>query len=631
MKRIFALVLAFLLVFSMVGCDEKPTQPTNPKPNTHETESTKPTTPKPTEPKPTECPHQFVADKTIDPTCEKEGYTVYVCALCNKTENRDKTAKLNHAYTSQVTAPTTTAQGYTTHTCELCGHSYKDNYTDKLTEGTKPTEHTHKYTDTIVKPTCTTEGYTNHKCSCGESYNDTKVAATGHKYTDKVVNPTCTTEGYTTHTCSQCKNVYKDSTTKKLGHNYTSKVVAPTKTSQGYTVHTCTRCNHSYKDNYKDPVPEGTKPTEHTHSYTSKVTAPTCTAEGYTTHTCSCGDSYVDSKTAKAAHQYQDTKTDATCTAEGYTTHKCKVCGSAYTDTKVPALGHKYTDTVVKPTCDAQGYTQHKCDRCGKTNKDTYTSATGHAYSFTSDTATCTKAGTITETCGNCGKTKTTNSPAKGHGETTTKVVTEASCQKQGKTQTICTVCNTVLSESTTPKGTCHYVTENAGKVAEYILSLNDASVSHNAFIMNWGSTVKVDVCYGCCDVKNPRIAYDGASEMLGYVNELRRSVGVDYGVDLELDSACVALAQLRAKEIYSNFSHAGMRTPSGFSSSTENIIENSNASPYDMYQRWYNSSGHYYNMIEIGWTHFGYGAYLPSDAIERGSNRITAVQIFAW
>ena len=49
------------------------------------------------------------------------------------------------------------------------------------------------------------------------------------------------------------------------------------------------------------------------------------------------------------------------------------------------------------------------------------------------------------------------------------------------------------------------------------------------------------------------------------------------------------------------------------------------------MYQRWYNSSGHYYNMIEIGWTHFGYGAYLPSDAIERGSNRITAVQIFAW
>lgn len=627
MKRIIALILALLLVFSMAACGkDTPDKPVTENPETESTEST-------TEPTPevTECPHNFVADKTVDPTCEKEGYTLYICALCEATEERDKTEKLEHTYTSQVTPPTTSEKGYTTHTCEVCGHSYQDNYTEKLPEGTEPVEHTHKFVDTVKAPTCTTEGYTNHKCSCGESYNDTKVPATGHKYTDKVVDPTCTTEGYTSHTCSQCKNVYKDSTTKKLGHNYTSKVVAPTTSAKGYTEYTCTRCSHSYKDNYKDPVEEGTKPTEHVHSYTSKVTAPTCTAEGYTTHTCACGDSYVDSKTAKAAHQYQDTKTDATCTAEGYTTHKCKVCGSAYTDTKVPALGHKYTDTVVNPTCENKGYTQHKCDRCGKTSTDTYVNATGHAYSFTSDTATCTKAGTITETCGNCGKTKTANSPAKGHGETTTKVIAEATCQQEGKSQTICTACNAVLSESTTPKGTCNYVTENAGKVAEYILSLNDASVSHKAFIMNWGNTVKVDVCYGCCDVKNPRIAYDGASEMLGYVNNLRRSVGVDYGIDLELDSACVALAQLRAKEIYSNFSHAGMRTPSGFSSSTENIIENSNASPYDMYQRWYNSSGHYYNMIEIGWTHFGYGAYLPSDAIERGSNRITAVQIFAW
>lgn len=626
MKRFIAMILALLLVFSMAACDkDTPDAPVTENPGTESTEST-------TEPTPevTECPHNFVADKTVDPTCEKEGYTLYICALCEETEERDKTEKLEHAYASQVTPPTTEKQGFTTHTCEVCGHSYEDNYTEKLPAGTEPVEHTHKFVDTVKAPTCTTEGYTNHKCSCGESYNDTKVPATGHKYTDKVVDPTCTTEGYTSHTCSQCKNVYKDSTTKKLGHNYTSKVVAPTTSAKGYTEYTCTRCSHSYKDNYKDPVPEGTKPTEHTHSYTSKVTAPTCTAEGYTTHTCSCGDSYVDSKTAKAAHQYQDTKTDATCTAEGYTTHKCKVCGSAYTDNKVPALGHKYTDTVVKPTCDAQGYTQHKCDRCGKTNKDTYTNATGHAYSFTSDTATCTKAGTITETCGNCGKTKTTNSPAKGHGETTTKVVTEASCQKQGKTQTICTVCNAVLSESTTPKGTCHYVTDTAGNAGNFCANSHIVEISSNAWISCWGNSVKVDVCYGCGSVKNPRIAYDGASESLGYVNALRRSVGVDYGVDLELDSACVALAQLRAKEIYTNYSHAGARAPSGFFTFGENITSNNTASPYQHYTQWLNSSGHYATMIDICWTHFGYGAYLPSDAIERGRETVTAVQIFA-
>ena len=626
MKRIIALILALLLVFSMAACGkDTPDAPVTENPETESTEST-------TEPTPevTECPHNFVADKTVDPTCEKEGYTLYVCALCEATEERDKTEKLEHTYTSQVTPPTTSEKGYTTHTCEVCGHSYQDNYTEKLPEGTEPVEHTHKFVDTIKAPTCTTEGYTNHKCSCGESYNDTKVPATGHKYSDKVVNPTCTTEGYTTHTCSQCKNVYKDSTTKKLGHNYTSKVVAPTTSAQGYTEHTCTRCNHSYKDNYKDPVPEGTKPTEHTHSYTSKVTAPTCTAEGYTTHTCSCGDSYVDSKTAKAAHQYQDTKTDATCTAEGYTTHKCKVCGSAYTDTKVPALGHKYTDTVVKPTCDAQGYTQHKCDRCGKTNKDTYTSATGHAYSFTSDTATCTKAGTITETCGNCGKTKTANSPAKGHGETTTKVIAEATCQQEGKSQTICTVCNVVLSESTTPKGSCNYVTDTAKNAGNYFANSDDAWIAEQGYIACWGNDVLVDVCYGCCSVKNPRISNGGASEMLGYVNALRRSVGVDYGVDLELDSACMTLAQLRAKEIAVNYSHAGSRNPDGFFSSNENIARNNNANVYSHYTAWLNSPGHYGTMIEIGWTHFGYAAYLPSNSIENGNAFVYSVQIFA-
>ena len=624
MKRIIALILALLLVFSMAACGkDTPDAPVTENPETESTEST-------TEPTPevTECPHNFVADKTVDPTCEKEGYTLYICALCEETEERDKTEKLEHAYASQVTPPTTEKQGFTTHTCEVCGHSYEDNYTEKLPAGTEPVEHTHKFVDTVKAPTCTTEGYTNHKCSCGESYNDTKVPATGHKYTDKVVDPTCTTEGYTSHTCSQCKNVYKDSTTKKLGHNYTSKVVAPTTSAKGYTEYTCTRCSHSYKDNYKDPVEEGTKPTEHVHSYTSKVTAPTCTAEGYTTHTCACGDSYVDSKTAKAAHQYQDTKTDATCTAEGYTTHKCKVCGSAYTDTKVPALGHKYTDTVVKPTCEAQGYTQHKCDRCGKTNKDTYTNATGHAYSFTSDTATCTKAGTITETCGNCGKTKTANSPAKGHGETKTVVITEASCQQEGKTQTVCTVCKAVLSESTTPAGgSCNYVTETAGKAGEYLTNSLDTNLTRNAWITVWRDTVNVDICYGCGSVKNPRIINQGASAMLSYVNELRRSVGQN---TLELDSACMTVAQLRAKEVYSNFSHSGSKRPDGFVSYAENIVQGTSASAYDHYMRWFNSSGHYGTMIHSTWTHMGFGMYLPSDAIERGSDVVTGVQVFA-
>lgn len=613
MKRLLAMTLAVLLVVSMVACSKSPVA------DNHETEGTEPST--------TGCPHDFVADKTEDPTCEKEGYTLYICVLCEVTEERDKTEKLEHTYTSQVTPPTTEKEGYTTHTCEVCGYSYEDNYTEKLPEDATAVAHTHQFTDTVKAPTCTTEGYTTHKCTCGESYNDTKMPATGHKYTDTVVAPTCTTDGYTSHTCSQCKNVYKDSTTSKLGHNYTSKVVDPTRDAQGYTEHTCTRCGDSYKDNYKDKLGAFEKPTEHTHSYTETVTAATCTAEGYTTYTCACGNSYVDNKTPLADHQYQDTKTDATCTAEGYTTHRCKNCGSAYTDTKVAALGHSYTDTVVDPTCEDKGYTEHKCDRCGNTTKDTYINAIGHAYSFTSDTATCTQDGTYTETCGNCGGTKTSHSAAKGHGETQTNT-TAASCQQDGITQTICTVCNEVLSETTTPAlGSCNYVTETAGKAGEYLSNSLNTNLTRNAWITVWRDTVNVDICYGCGSVKNPRIINQGASAMLSYVNELRRSVGQN---TLELDSACMTIAQLRAKEVYSNFSHAGSKRPDGFVSYSENIVQGTSASAYDHYMRWFNSSGHYGTMIGSTWTHMGFGMYLPSDAIERGNAVVTGVQVFA-
>lgn len=621
MKRFLAMILAFLLVFSMAACNKTPVSDNH---ETESTESTNPTT------EATECPHDFVANKTEDPTCEKEGYTLYICTLCKATEERDKTEKLEHVYTVQVTRPTKTEKGYSTYTCEVCGYSYADNYIDALGEDGEYVEHTHEFKDTVKAPTCTTEGYTNHKCDCGESYNDTKVPATGHQYVDTVVNPTCTTNGYTSHKCSHCGNVYSDSTTKAIGHNYTAKVVEPTKDAQGYTLHTCTRCNDSYKDNYKDPLGDSEKPTEHVHSYTESVTKPTCTTEGYTTHTCACGDSYVDNIVPAVSHEYVDTVTQPTCTAEGYTTHKCKNCGSAYTDTRVAATGHSYVDTVVAPTCEEKGYTQHKCERCGNTTKDTYTNAIGHNYSLTSDTATCTQSGTRTETCGNCGKTKTSTSAAKGHGDTKTVVVAEATCRQEGKTQTVCTVCNAVLSESTTPKGNCNYVTDTARNVSNVLINANDIIASSYAWIGQWEDGVLVDVCYGCYNVKNPRVSNGGTAEMLRYVNELRRSVGVDYGIDLESDSACIALAQLRAKEISTDFSHNGMRAPSGFSDFNENIHRGGSANVYSHYNSWFNSPGHYQNMTLIGWTHFGYGAYLSPDALTGHNTAVYAVQIFA-
>ncbi len=72
--------------------------------------------------------------------------------------------------------------------------------------GDGKTPHTHSYTSTVTAPTCTEKGFTKHVCSCGHSYVDTYVDATGkHAYTTKIVQyPAANTEGKRELTCSVC-------------------------------------------------------------------------------------------------------------------------------------------------------------------------------------------------------------------------------------------------------------------------------------------------------------------------------------------------------------------------------------------------------------------------------------------
>ena len=166
------------------------------------------------------------ADGTKTAHCENSG--------CNKTDTiTDVGSKLpidhTHSYTNTVTAPTCTEKGYTTHSC-TCGHSYIDTYTNATNhkfityvsdgnatteaDGTKtahcensgcnktdtitdvgsklPNAHNHSYTSVETKPTCTQQGFTTHTCSCGDSYQDSIVAAKGHKF-DSTVCSQCNT------------------------------------------------------------------------------------------------------------------------------------------------------------------------------------------------------------------------------------------------------------------------------------------------------------------------------------------------------------------------------------------------------------------------------------------------------
>ena len=94
---------------------------------------------------------------------------------------------------------------------------------------------------------------------------------------------------------------------------------------------------------------ESSKPvTTHSHSYSTTVTAATCTAKGYTTYTCSCGDSYKDNYTNKAAHSWCDwyTYLEPSYTYEGIERRECIICGEIEERSidKIEATAYYLTD-----------------------------------------------------------------------------------------------------------------------------------------------------------------------------------------------------------------------------------------------------------------------------------------------
>ena len=84
-----------------------------------------------------------------------------------------------HSFTKTVVEPTTAEKGYTMYVCQGCGYSYKDHFVSKLEVPEYIPPHVHSYEEIVVPPTSTEQGYTLHQCSCGDSYRDCFVPATG--------------------------------------------------------------------------------------------------------------------------------------------------------------------------------------------------------------------------------------------------------------------------------------------------------------------------------------------------------------------------------------------------------------------------------------------------------------------
>ena len=182
----------------------------------------------------------------------------------------DETGACAHKQlTATVMSATCDKEGYTLNLCADCGFQFK-------TELIPPTGHT--LTETVFAPTCTEEGHTYYHCACGYFYKGAPEAPSGHAYTERTVEPTCETEGYTERLCAVCSYSYKSDLISALGHELSEQVHKNSCTEGGYTEYICSRDDLTYRAAF-------TEPTGHTLT-TTHVKHPTVTAGGSITQRC---------------------------------------------------------------------------------------------------------------------------------------------------------------------------------------------------------------------------------------------------------------------------------------------------------------------------------------------------------
>ncbi len=122
--------------------------------------------------------------------------------------------------------------------------------------------------------------------------------------------------------------------------------------------------------------------------------------------------------------------TDATCVSTGKTETYCSACNKLLSTQTIDALGHDYVITTVAPTCSAKGYNLYDCTRCTSEFKTDYTDVVDH------------KDDDGDLLCDFCGDAM----PYECAHEKTYDVIYEPTCTADGKIETYCKECDTLLA-----------------------------------------------------------------------------------------------------------------------------------------------------------------------------------------
>lgn len=145
----------------------------------------------------------------IAPTCTGQGYTEYVCYICQESVQDNFVNPVSHSWGSwkTVTEATEEADGKAERSCYFCGK------TESRVIPMLSPAHVHTYTETVTsEPTCTKAGIKTFACPCGDRYTD-ELAQLPHTYVSKTVPATCKLRGYDVFTCTGCGDTYRDNYT----------------------------------------------------------------------------------------------------------------------------------------------------------------------------------------------------------------------------------------------------------------------------------------------------------------------------------------------------------------------------------------------------------------------------------
>ena len=224
------------------------------------------------------CEHNYELVETVAPTCEENGYTLYVCTLCSYEYKSDIVMTPGHTPGEWIEdVPASCAPGSKHIECTVCGETIE-------TEEIAPSG-SHTFIETSrTEATCTTDGRINYICECGATRVEI-VRALGHNIESIVeIQVTCTTDGLIVDRCTNDGCNYERSTVIHGSHNYsiTDRQDAACDTD-GYIEYTCANCGDQYYEYF-----EGM----HNYVESSRIEAQV-DVEGRITYTCTyCSDSY---------------------------------------------------------------------------------------------------------------------------------------------------------------------------------------------------------------------------------------------------------------------------------------------------------------------------------------------------